>query len=65
MGLSGDALELHTEDYLKLTKLTKEGEFLNIVTKETANHYAKQFFGAMNVYPSKEIPVVRERFHNI
>ena len=65
MGLSGEALELHTQDYKKLTNLTKEGEFLNIVEKATADHYAKQFFGAMNVYPSKEIPVVRERFHNI
>ena len=38
---------------------------MNIVTKEKADANARKFFGAMNVYPSKELPVVREHFHNI
>ena len=62
LGLSGDPLEMHTKDYKQLTSSTREGEFLNIVKKETADRCAKQFFGAMNVYSSKENPIVREHF---
>ena len=65
MGLSGEALGMHTKDYRNLAHLSKKGEFLNIVKKETADDFARKFFGAMNVYPSKEMPVVREHFHNI
>lgn len=64
MGLSGEPLELHTKDYSKLTQMTREGQFLNIVNKktETADSLAKQFFGAMNVYSSNESLIVREHF---
>ena len=62
MALSAEPLRMHTSDYRQLTKLTREGDYLNIVKKESADKVAKQFFSVMNVYPTEEMPVVREHF---
>ena len=64
MGLSGESLDMHTSDYKNLASMTREGEFLNIVAKDKdkADSLANQFFGAMNVYSSKDAPIVREHF---
>ena len=64
MGLSGEPFRQHTQDYIKLTKLTREGSFISVVKKETADTCARRFFGAMDVYHSKESIVVKEHFHH-
>ena len=64
MGLSAEPFEQHSQDYINLTKKTREGSFISIVKKETADTYANNFFGAMNVYHTKDTIVVKEHFLN-
>lgn len=67
LGLSGQEFKLHAQDYKEISELTKRGNFLNIVNKgEVKNQQAAdKFFSAMDVYPSEQIPVVKELFQNI
>ena len=76
MGLSGEPFQVHVDDYKELVKLTKEGVFVNIVKyrcaenseakskdeKGDADRLADDFFGVMDVYPTKESVVIREHF---
>ena len=41
MALSGEPLGMHLKDYSDLTEMSREGQFLNIVTKETADRNAR------------------------
>jgi len=65
MGLSSEPLKVHVRDYNQLTHMTREGEYLNIVNKKTADECARKFFSSMTTYPSNDRPVVREHFQNI
>ena len=53
---------MHVDSYIELAKSTKEGVYLNIVNMETADTNASRLFRGMDVYPSKGITFIRERF---
>jgi len=58
-------MRAHTMDYRNLARLTRKGDFMNIVNIETAKECADKFFSAQDVYPSREIPTVREFFSKV
>lgn len=62
MVLSAEAKQFHAKHYQKLCEMTKEGIFVNIVKKETADKVADRFFSTMDVYPSNQHVVIREFF---
>ena len=53
-----------SRDYDELTKLTKEGLFVNIVDKETCDEHASRFFSSMDVYENGSLQV-REFFASL
>lgn len=65
MGLSSEPLRCHNADYRQLTRATREGDYMNIVDMDTAKVNAKKFFSASDVYPSNEIPAIREFFSKV
>ena len=58
---------MHNQEYKNLAMLTKRGNFLNIVStdEKIQQKNATKFFSAMDVYPTDEVPVIREYFQNI
>ena len=65
MLLSAESKHFHAKHYNKLCEMTKEGIFVNIVRKETADRVADRFFSSMDVYPSDKNTVIREFFGTI
>ena len=46
----------------KLTELTHQGQYINIVDPLKAHSLGKRFFQSMDVYPSKKVTNMREYF---
>lgn len=60
--MSNEPLKMHVHEYDNLTHLTSEGNYVNIVDIEKADTIANQFLSSMDVYPSSELPVIKEFF---
>ena len=53
------------QDYKSLTRLTYEGNYVNLVDVDKADILASQFLQSMGVYPSNNTPVIQEFFQTI
>ena len=64
MTLSAEAKSkgYHSKDYNELSQLSKEGLFVNIVSKAGVDRVAERFFSSMDIYPSNEAIFIREYF---
>ena len=62
MTLSAEPKRYHRADYQKLCRMTREGIFTNLTSRDSAQHLAEQFFTQMDVYPSSRKLVIREFF---
>jgi len=65
VALSSEPLRMHAPDYKALVDKTSEGTFMNIVNKSTADHSLNQLTASMDVYPSTEMPIIKELFQTI
>ena len=65
LGLSSKPFKAHAQHYRKLCHLSRKGDFLNVVNRDSAEPLAEKFLSAMDVYQSQEIPIIREYFQNI
>ena len=52
----------HAKDYNALAELTKEGLFLNKISKENHTDAIDNFFASLAVYPTNKLTVIREFF---
>ena len=63
MSLTESPLKLaQVKDYIRLTNLTKNGVYVNTVSKFKAPNIIKKFFSLMDVYPCEKFPVIQEFF---
>ena len=62
MVMSAEPKQFHAKYYKSLCEMTKEGIFVNIVNKISADKVANRFFSSMDVYPSEQNTVIREFF---
>ena len=65
MALSSDPLGTIARDYQLLAASTSEGNYINIVDVDKADIVAGQFLANMDVYPSNDMPVIKEFFQTI
>ena len=65
MALSSDPLGTIARDYQLLATSTSEGNYINIVDVDKADIVAGQFLANMDVYPSTDMPVIKEFFQTI
>ena len=65
MALSNESLQMGAKDYQHLAGSTSEGSYINIVDVDKADIVAGQFFSNMDVYPSNDMPVIKEFFQTI
>ena len=62
LGLSSKPFKAHVPHYRKLCHASRQGDFLNVVDRDSAEPLAEKFLSAMDVYQSQEIPIIREYF---
>ena len=62
MALSSDPLGTIAGDYQLLAASTSEGNYINIVDVDKADIVSGQFLSSMDVYPSNDMPVIKEFF---
>ena len=53
---------MQVKDYIRLSNLTKNGAYVNTVSKTKAPIILQKFFSLMDVYPSDKVSVIQEFF---